>query len=31
VGRALVGISAIALACFGCYQLWSGTRGLLGI
>jgi threonine/homoserine/homoserine lactone efflux protein len=31
VGRALVGVSAIALACFGCYQLWSGTRGLLGI
>jgi threonine/homoserine/homoserine lactone efflux protein len=30
VGRGLVGLSAIALACFGCYQLWSGTSGLLG-
>jgi threonine/homoserine/homoserine lactone efflux protein len=28
VGRALVGFSAVVLACFGCYQLWSGTRGL---
>jgi len=29
VGRALVGASAVALACFGGYQLWSGTTGLL--
>jgi threonine/homoserine/homoserine lactone efflux protein len=27
--RGLVGISAAALACFGCWQLWSGTKGLL--
>jgi threonine/homoserine/homoserine lactone efflux protein len=29
VGRALVGLSAIALAGFGLYQLWAGTQGLL--
>lgn len=29
VGRGLVGVSAVALACFGCYQLWSGTKSLL--
>ncbi len=29
VGRALVGVSAVALACFGCYELWSGARALL--
>ncbi|MBZ5538567.1 MAG: LysE family transporter [Acidobacteriia bacterium] len=28
VSRALIGASAIGLACFGLYQLWSGTRGL---
>jgi threonine/homoserine/homoserine lactone efflux protein len=26
VTRALVGVSALALAALGCYQLWSGTR-----
>ena len=30
VARGLVGISAVALACFGGWQLWSGARGLLG-
>jgi threonine/homoserine/homoserine lactone efflux protein len=29
VGRALVGVSVVALAGFGCYQLWMGIRGLL--
>lgn len=29
VARALVGLSAIALAGFACYQLWSGIGGLL--
>jgi threonine/homoserine/homoserine lactone efflux protein len=29
VARGLVGVSAAALACFGCWQLWSGARGLL--
>jgi threonine/homoserine/homoserine lactone efflux protein len=29
VGRALVGASAVTLACFGVYQLWSGVSGLL--
>lgn len=29
VCRALVGVSALALACFACYQLWSGATGLL--
>ncbi len=29
VGRSLVGLSALALAAFGCYQLWSGAWGLL--
>ena len=29
VGRGLVGLSVVALACFGCYQLWVGIRGLL--
>ena len=28
VGRALVGVSAVALAGFGCYQLWAGGRAL---
>lgn len=27
VNRALIGISAVALFCFGLYQLWSGVRG----
>ncbi len=27
VNRALIGFSAIALLCFGLYQLWSGVRG----
>jgi hypothetical protein len=26
VNRALLGISAIALACFGVYQLWRGMH-----
>jgi threonine/homoserine/homoserine lactone efflux protein len=26
VNRALVGLSAVALAAFGCYQLWTGIR-----
>ena len=30
VARVLVGLSAVALAGFACYQLWSGLRGLLG-
>jgi threonine/homoserine/homoserine lactone efflux protein len=30
VGRGLVAASAIALTGFGCYQLWSCTRALLG-
>ena len=30
-GRFLVGLSAIALACFGCYQLWSGLKGMLSL
>jgi threonine/homoserine/homoserine lactone efflux protein len=30
VARVLVGLSAIALSGFACYQLWSGLRGLLG-
>jgi len=29
VARALVGVSAAALACFGCWQLWWGAAGLL--
>lgn len=29
VARALVGVSAAGLACFGCWQLWSGVSGLL--
>jgi len=29
VARGLVGVSAVALACFGCWQLWSGVNGLL--
>jgi threonine/homoserine/homoserine lactone efflux protein len=29
VARGLVGVSAAALACFGCWQLWSGVSGLL--
>lgn len=29
VARALVGVSAIALAAFGVYQLWSGARALM--
>jgi threonine/homoserine/homoserine lactone efflux protein len=28
VNHALIGASAAGLACFGLYQLWSGTRGL---
>lgn len=30
VARGLVGVSAAGLACFGCWQLWSGAKGLLG-
>jgi threonine/homoserine/homoserine lactone efflux protein len=30
VARALVGLSAVALAGFACYQLWSGMGGLFG-
>ena len=29
IGRVLVGASALALACFGVYELWSGLGGLL--
>jgi len=29
VARSLVGASAAALACFGCWQAWSGVNGLL--
>jgi threonine/homoserine/homoserine lactone efflux protein len=29
VGRVLIGVSAVALAGLGCYQLWWGTRALL--
>jgi hypothetical protein len=29
-GRAMVGISAVALAAFGLYQLWAGGASLLG-
>ncbi len=28
--RALVGASAVALALFGCYQLWSGAAAIVG-
>jgi hypothetical protein len=28
VSRVLIGISAIALACFGVYELWSGIAAL---
>ena len=28
VTRALIGLSSVALACFGCVLLWSGVRGL---
>lgn len=28
VGRVLVGVSAVVLAGFGCYQLWAGGRAL---
>jgi threonine/homoserine/homoserine lactone efflux protein len=27
VTRALIGLSSVALACFGCYLLWSGAGG----
>jgi threonine/homoserine/homoserine lactone efflux protein len=30
IGRALVGLSALALACFGIYQLWAGGASILG-
>jgi threonine/homoserine/homoserine lactone efflux protein len=30
VGRTMVGISAVALAAFGLYQLWAGGVSLLG-
>jgi hypothetical protein len=30
VNRILVGISALALVLFACYELWSGTRSLQG-
>jgi hypothetical protein len=29
VNRVLVGLSALALAAFGCYQLWAGLAALL--
>jgi threonine/homoserine/homoserine lactone efflux protein len=29
IGRALVGASAVALACFGGYQLWVGVKALM--
>ena len=29
VARGLVGVSAAALACFGCWQLWSGVAGFV--
>ncbi len=29
VGRGMVGLSAVALAAFGCYQLWAGGAALL--
>ncbi len=29
VTRALVGLSSVALACFGCYLLWSGVSGFV--
>jgi threonine/homoserine/homoserine lactone efflux protein len=29
VTRVLIGLSALALACFGCYLLWSGVGGLV--
>ena len=28
VTRVLIGLSSVALACFGCYLLWSGAGGL---
>jgi threonine/homoserine/homoserine lactone efflux protein len=28
IGRLMVGVSALALACFGGYELWSGISGL---
>jgi threonine/homoserine/homoserine lactone efflux protein len=28
VNRVLIGLSSVALACFGCYLLWSGIGGL---
>ncbi len=30
VGRILVGVSALALACFGVYELWAGISSALG-
>ena len=30
VNRVLIGLAAVALACFGCYLLWSGAGGLRG-
>ena len=29
VTRVLIGLSSVALACFGCYLLWSGIGGLV--
>jgi threonine/homoserine/homoserine lactone efflux protein len=29
IGRALVAVSAVALAAFGVFELWAGTRGVL--
>lgn len=31
VSRVLVGVSAVALACFGLYQLWMGISGMTAI
>jgi len=30
IARVLVGLSAAGLACFGCWQVWSGASALLG-
>jgi len=29
VTRVLIALSSVALACFGCYLLWSGIGGLV--
>ena len=30
VNRVLIGLASVALACFGCYLLWSGAAGWVG-